>query len=82
MITNINPASAYIMINKYNEQHGENVSIGITNSAEAAIAWAMAKMVEEQRIQELAKTNATVADAANALKQAEEQLRMVVALVK
>ena len=82
MITNINPASAYITINKYNEQHGESVNIGITISAEAAIAWAMAKMAEEQRIQELAKTNATVADAADAVKTAQEQLRVVVALVK
>jgi 3-dehydroquinate synthetase len=82
MITNINPTSAYIMINKYNEQHGENVSIGITNSAEAAIQWAMAKMAEEQRIAELARTNPTVADAAQAVKTAEEQLKLVVALVE
>ena len=82
MITNINPSSSLIMINKYNEQHGENVSIGMTNSAESAIQWAMIKMSEEQRIAELAKTNTTVADAARALKNAEDQLRMVMALVK
>lgn len=81
MITNINPGSSFISVNKYNEQHGENVSIGIASSAESAIHWAIAKMAEEQRIQELARTNPAIADAAEALKKAEEQLRVVVALV-
>ena len=82
MITNINPSSSFIMINKYQEQHGENVSIGIASTAESAIQWAMAKMSEEQRIKELAKTYPAVANAAEAVKQAEEKLAVVMALVK
>ena len=82
MITNINPASRYILLNKYNEQHGENVNVGLTAEAEIILEWAAKKMREEQRIQELARTNPTVADAADAVKTAQEQLRMVVALVK
>ena len=82
MIANINPASRSILLNKYQEQHGENVNIGLAQEAEDVLNWARGKMYEEQRIAELARTNATVADAVGALKTAEEQLRVVMALVK
>ena len=82
MITNINPNSSFITVSKYQEQHGENVSIGINAGAESAINWAMMKMNEEARIKELANTNPAVADAVLAVKQAEEQLQVVMALVR
>lgn len=82
MITNINPSSPFISIFKYQEQHGESANIGLTSETESVLTWARTKMIEEQRITELAKSNPTIADAVGALKQAEEQLKIVVALVK
>lgn len=82
MITNINTGSRFIVCNKYQEQHGENVTISLSGATEAILVWAEMKMLEERRIAELAKTNPTVADAAQALKTAEEQLRVVMALVR
>lgn len=82
MITTINTGSPFISIYKYQEQHGENASISLSQEGEAIMAWAREKMMEEQRLERLAKTNPTVADAIAAVKTAEEQLRMVVALVK
>jgi 3-dehydroquinate synthetase len=82
MITNITTTGPIISVYKYQEPHGENVSIGINAGAESAINWAMMKINEEARIKELAKQNPTVANAAEALKNAEEQLRVVMALVK
>jgi hypothetical protein len=82
MITDITPTGPFILVYKYQEHHGENVSIGIHAGAESAINWAMMKMNEEACIKELAKQNQTVADAAEALKNAENQLRLVMALVK
>ena len=82
MITTISISSPYLTRNSYSEQHGENVSMGLSQEAVMAIQWASVKLAEEERIRELAVTNPAVADAANALKTAEEQLRIVMALVK
>ena len=61
---------------------GDTGTVSLTTEAESILLWAQAKMIEEHRIRDLAKTNPSVADAAEALKRAEEQLRVVVALVK
>ena len=82
MITNIGGGGRYITISKYNEQHGENATISLSPEAELIFQWATIKMAEDLRIAKLAETNAAVADAAQALKTAEEQLRVVMALVK
>ena len=82
MITNINSVGRYITASKYREEHGDNVAISLTPEAELIFQWATVKMAEDLRIAKLAETNPTVADAAQALKTAEEQLRVVVALVK
>ena len=82
MITTINPSSSFITFSRYREEHGENVTIGLDQRADAALHWVMAKMEEEARIADLAEKNPSVADAVAAVKTAEEQLRMVVALVK
>ena len=59
-----------------------HVPIGMTADAEQALDWAIAKMKEEQHIAELAKENATVADALASVKEAQEKLAVVVALVE
>lgn len=82
MITNINTNGRFIITSKYRGENGENVTISLTQTADAIMVWAEMKMLEERRIAELAKTNPTVADAAQVLKTAEEQLRVVMALVK
>ena len=82
MISNINTAGRYIIVNKYREEHGENATVSLSAEAELIFQWATIKMAEDLRIAKLAETNATVADAAQALKTAEEQLRVVMALVK
>ena len=82
MISNINTAGRYIVVNKYREEHGENVTVSLSSDAEFIFQWATVKMAEDLRIAKLAETNPTVADAAQALKTAEEQLRVVMALVK
>jgi hypothetical protein len=69
-------------ISKYNEQHGENVNISLTPEADIILEWARKKMSEEVQATALALTNPTVADAYAAVKSAEEQLRIVVELVK
>ena len=82
MITNIGGGGRYITISKYNEQHGENVNISLTPEADIILEWARKKMSEEVQATALALTNPTVADAYAAVKSAEEQLRIVVELVK
>jgi hypothetical protein len=47
----------------------------------AVVNWAKEKMNKEAKIQELAKTNATVADALTAFEKAQEQLDIVATLV-
>lgn len=82
MITNIGTASRFIALSKYREEHGENVTVALSPEAEIILQWASARMKEEQRIKQLAETNPAVADAANAVKRAEEQLRVVMELVQ
>jgi hypothetical protein len=55
--------------------------IGLNHDYISAVEWAKTKMIDEQRIRELAKKHPAVADAVEAVKQAEEQLQIVTALV-
>ncbi len=48
---------------------------------QAVVAWATCKIAEETRIKELATRHPSVADAVAAVAQAEEQVRIVAALV-
>ena len=82
MITNINAAGRYIACHKYQEQHGENVGISLTPEADIILTWAGEKMAAEHRWAELAREYPAVADAVENLKQAREQLEVVVQLVK
>lgn len=55
--------------------------IELTPEVQSILNWARMKMAEEARIQALAAKHPTVADALKAVEQAEEQVRVVAALV-
>ena len=57
-------------------------SIGLNPDAEAAIEWAQRQMTEEKRLAELAKDHPAVADALAAVEKAQEQVKIVAALVQ
>ena len=56
-------------------------TINLSPDVQATIDWARAKMAEETRLEKLAKENPTLRDALDALRQAEEQVRIVAALI-
>ena len=56
-------------------------TIELAPHVQAVVVWAQTKMAEESRLQELARKHPTVADALDAVTRAEEQLRIVTALV-
>jgi hypothetical protein len=59
-----------------------HASIGLNGAAEEAIDWVQRQMAEEKRLEVLAKKHPAVADALDAVKQAQEQVRIVAALVQ
>lgn len=54
--------------------------VGLTGTASAAIAWALAQMHKEERISQLASSNAAVQIAVENLNKAKEQLDIAVIL--
>lgn len=67
--------------NSWLQLQGVYSSVELDGATRSAIAWVQAKMAEEYRLAELAKKHPTVADAIEAVKKAEEQVRIVAALV-
>jgi hypothetical protein len=67
--------------NTWLQLHGVYTNIELDGNAKSVIAWAMAKMAEEHRLEELARKHPSVADAIEGVKKAEEQVRIVAALV-
>jgi myo-inositol catabolism protein IolC len=59
---------------------GGGSSVGLTSNAEEALAWAWLKMAQEKAAQDLAQKYPAVADALEAVRLAEQQLKTVVAL--
>lgn len=55
--------------------------VELSGHVQAVIQWAEKKMAEEARLKELAAKHPTVADAIEAVAKAEEQVRIVAALV-
>jgi hypothetical protein len=55
--------------------------VELNGEVQSILFWAREKMAEEARIQELAAKHPTVADALAAVAKAEEQVRIVAALV-
>ena len=64
------------------QMSGAYPTVELDASAQAAIRWATAKIEEEKRIKELAETNPTLKDAVEALQRAQEQVKIVAALVQ
>jgi len=55
--------------------------VELSEEVQSILAWARGRMAEEARVKELANKHPTVADALEAVKQAEEQVKIVAALV-
>ncbi len=56
-------------------------TVELSGDVQSVLNWARMKMAEEARIQELADKHPSVADALQAVAKAEEQVRIVAALV-
>jgi hypothetical protein len=61
---------------------GGGSSVDLSLSAQSVLEWASKKMEEERNWQEMAERNPSIKDAYNKFKQAEEQLKIVQALVQ
>ena len=57
-------------------------SVGLNAEAEQAIDWVRRQMEQEHRLEILAKEHPAVADALEAVQQAQERVRIVAALVQ
>lgn len=57
-------------------------SVGLTESANDAINWAMEKMQEDRELQELAKKHPSVKAAYESVQRAQEQLKTTIILSK
>ena len=72
--------------NSWKTLYDNMVEVGLSPSAQEALAWAEKKMAVERQAEELARHNVTVKDALDLYQQqitdAEHQLKMVVALVQ
>jgi hypothetical protein len=66
----------------WQELNMPHASIGLNPDAEAAIEWAQRQMAEEKRLELLAKQHPSVADAMEAVRQAQERVKIVAALVQ
>ena len=58
------------------------VMLSLDHHAEQAIIWAQEKMQEERDLKELASRHPAIADAVNKLKDAEDELKVITALVE
>lgn len=58
------------------------VSVGLNNDAVGAITWVLKKMAEEMAVVELAKSNVAVKDIVDQLTEKQQQLKIVMALIK
>jgi len=66
----------------WQELNTPHASIGLNAEAEQAIDWVRQQMEREHRLEVLAQKHPGVADALAAVQQAQEQLRIVTALVQ
>ena len=57
-------------------------TISLNGVAQSAIAWAQAKMAEEESIKKLAEKHPAVADAMNTINEAYDKLKVIVALTE
>ena len=64
------------------QMNSNNVSIDLSGSANAAIAWALTKMAEEAELQKMVHEHPAVRAAYEAFKRAGEQLKTTIILSK
>lgn len=57
-------------------------SVSLNGVSQSAINWATIKMAEELKAKELAAKHPAVADALNAIKEAEDKLKVIIALTE
>lgn len=88
----ISPGAASAGMLRYHNNHmevydgnawltlGGGSSVGLSSDAEHAISWVLKKMEQERAAQDLAQKHPAVADAIDAVRLAEQQLKTVVAL--
>ena len=74
-------------IELYNGQNWQTfimaqATVGLAGPAETAIDWALDKMEQEKEARRMAEQYPAVADAMGAVREAEQQLKMVVALCR
>jgi hypothetical protein len=68
--------------NNWLELNTPHASVGLNGVAEEAIDWAQRQMAEEKRLAALAKEHPAVADALEAVRQAQERVKIITALVQ
>lgn len=61
---------------------GAYPSVSLNGPSYAAVQWAQQKMAEEEKLKALAERHPAVADAVNTINEANEKLRVIVALVE
>jgi hypothetical protein len=66
----------------WQELNMPHASVGLNAEAEQAIDWVRRQMEQEHRLEALAKQHPAVADALAAVAKAQEQVRIVAALVQ
>ncbi len=59
-----------------------HASVGLTPDAEIALDWANKKRNEELALEQLAKSNTTIADLVNQKKELDDKIKMVQTLMK
>lgn len=68
--------------NMWIELSTSHASVGLTPDAENAIDWAIKKQREDRELEELAKSNKTIADLINQKKELDDKIKMVQTLMK
>lgn len=68
--------------NMWVEISSSHASVGLTPDAENAIDWAIKKRQADLELEELAKSNPTIADLVNQKKDIEDKIKMAQILVK
>ena len=92
-VSNNGPSAGTVRFNPSNQQLeaydgsswiniSQNITVELNYGAIDTLHWAMKKMTEEKRIQELAREHPMVADAVASLKDASERLEVALALTE
>jgi uncharacterized radical SAM superfamily protein len=68
--------------NMWVELNTSHASVGLTPEAESALDWAIKKKNEDMVLENLAKSNPTIADLINQKKELDDKIKMVQTLMK